>query len=389
MKKGKEKESPQFYTKPIKFKLNPTEEQEKYMKMHGVSTSIIWNKMLALAKEEEKPNFFEIAKNIKDWRKGDELLSKINYDVLAYVKDHIQNGFYKKGGGNRLKFKRIKGMYECSFSFRRFHIDKTNKNFKVKLPTVRGGESHWVKFKPHRWHEDADIKTGTITLDNTGRWYFVINFRINKPLPKKKKYNKSNTVGMDFGSKTAITLSDGTKLDSPDTSKYDNKIEKLQRALSKKEKGSNRYKKARIRLAKWIKRKKYFLSHWTHKISHDLTKSDYNAYAVEDWNVASMIVQNSKNKSVPNKARKSFNRVLAGNSIGDIRKKLLYKSDLVGKTYIKIDPRNTSRTCSSCGEVYEELNILEREWTCKCCGAKNDRDINAAQNMKNKALDSR
>lgn len=386
MKKGKEKEAPQFYTKPVKFKLNPTKEQEEYMKMHGVSTSIIWNKMLALAKEEEKPNFFEIAKNIKDWRQGDELLSKINYDVLAYVKDHMQNGFYKKGGGKRLKFKRIKGMYECSFSFRRFPIDKTNKNFKVKLPTVRGGETHWVKFKPHRWYDDADIKTGTITLDNTGRWYFVINFRINKPLPKKKKYNKSNTVGMDFGSKTAVTLSDGTKLNPPDTSKYDNRIEKLQRALSKKEKGSNRYKKARIRLAKWIKRRKNFISHWTHQVSHDLTQSDYKAYAVEDWNVASMLIQNKKNKALPNKAKRSFNRTLKTNSIGDIRTKLAYKSDLMGKTYIKIDPRNTSRTCSSCGSVYENLNVLEREWTCESCGAVNDRDINAAQNIKNKAF---
>ena len=243
-----------------------------------------------------------------------------------------------------------------------------------------------MKFKPHRWHDDADIKTGTITLDNTGRWYFVINFRINKPLPKKKKYNKSSTVGMDFGSKTAVTLSDGTKLNPPDTSKYDNRIEKLQRALSKKEKGSNRYKKARIRLAKWIKRRKNFISHWTHQVSHDLTQSDYKAYAVEDWNVASMLIQNKKNKVLPNKAKRSFNRTLKTNSIGDIRTKLAYKSDLMGKTYIKIDPRNTSRTCSSCGSVYENLNVLEREWTCESCGAVNDRDINAAQNIKNKAF---
>ena len=95
--------------------------------------------MLALAKEEEKPDFFKIAKNIKKWREGDELLSKIPYDVLGYVKDQIKNGFYKKGGGRRLKFKRIKGMEECSFCFRRFPIDKTHKKWKVRLPSAKGG----------------------------------------------------------------------------------------------------------------------------------------------------------------------------------------------------------------------------------------------------------
>ena len=214
----------------------------------------------------------------------------------------------------------------------------------------------------------------------------AINFRINRPLPKKKKFNKSSTLGMDFGSKTAITLSDGSKLNPPDTSKYDTQIERQQRKLSGKKKGSNRYRKSRIRLAKWIKRRSNFISHWTHQISHNLSKSDYNAFAVEDWNIQGMIIQNKKNKSLPNKATKSFNRRLKTISIGDFRTKLSYKSDLTGKTYIPIDPRNTSRTCSSCNHLYEELDIKERFWTCDSCGAKNDRDINAAQNIKNKAF---
>ena len=388
MKKAKAKAEPQFYTRVVKFQLLPSKAQEEYLKMYGMATSIVWNKMLAIAKEEEKPDFFKIAKNIKEWREGDDLLSKVNYDVLGYVKDQIMNGFYKKGGGKRLKFKRIKGMEECSFSFRRFPIDKTYKKWKVRLPSAKGGVeiNRWVKFNPHRWFEEGEIKTATISLDNAGKWHMAINFRINRPLPKKKKFSKKNTVGMDFGSKTAITLSDGSKLNPPDTSKYDTQIERLQRKLSKKEKGSNRRRKARIRLAKWIKRRSNFISHWTHQMSFNLSQSDYNAFAVEDWNIQKMMIQNKANKDLPNKAKRSFNRRLRTVSIGDFRTKLSYKSDLTGKTYIPIDPRNTSRTCSSCNHLYEDLDIKERFWTCDGCGAENDRDINAAQNIKNKAF---
>ena len=388
MKKSKPKAEPQFYTRVVKFQLLPSKDQEEYLRMYGMATSIIWNKMLALAKEEDKPDFFKIAKNIKKWREGDDLLSKINYDVLGYVKDQIKNAFWKKGGGRKLKFKRIKGMDECSFSFRRFPIDKTYKKWKVRLPSTRGGVevNRWVKFNPHRWFDEGEIKTATISLDNTGKWHMAINFRINRPLPKKKKYNKSNTIGMDFGSKTAITLSDGSKLNPPDTLKYDRQIERLQRKLSNKEKGSNRYKKARIRLAKWIKRRSNFISHWNHQISYDLSQSKYNAFAVEDWNIQRMMVENKKNKTLPNKAKRSFNRKLKTLSLGDFRTKLSYKSDLTGKTYIPVNPRDTSRTCSSCGFLYENLNVTERSWVCDSCGTENDRDINAAENIKNKAL---
>ena len=385
----KKKAEPEYYTRVAKLRLYPNEEQEKVLRMYGAATGIIWNKMLALAKEEEKPDFFKIAKNIKDWRKDDDLLSKINYDILAFVKEQIQNGFYKKGGGRRLKFKRIKGMTECSFCFRRFPIDKTYKKWKLKLPSSKTAPkfNQWIKFVPHRWFEEGEIKRATISLDTTGKWYVAINFRINRPLPKKKKYNRSNTVGMDFGSKTAITLSDGSKLNPPDTSKYDRRIEMLQRKLSKKEKGSKRREKARLRLAKWIKRRSDFISHWTHQVSYDLTKSDYNAFAVEDWGIQKMMVDNKKNKKVPGRAKRAFNRRLRTISIGDFRNKLSYKSDLTGKTYIKINPKNTSRTCSSCGHLYEELHITERHWACEKCKAENDRDINAAQVVKEKAFE--
>ena len=116
MKKAKTKTEPQFYTRVVKFQLLPSKTQEKYLKMYGMATSIIWNKMLAIAKEEEKPDFFKIAKNIKEWREGDDLLSKVNYDVLGYVKDQIMNGFYKKGGGKRLKFKRMENLEMSAYN---------------------------------------------------------------------------------------------------------------------------------------------------------------------------------------------------------------------------------------------------------------------------------
>ena len=384
------KAEPTFYTRVAKLRLYPTKEQEKILRMYGAATGIVWNKMLAIAKDEDKPDFLKIAKNIKDWREGDDLLSKINYDILGYVKDHMQKAFYKKGGGRRLKFKRIKGMTDFSFSFRRFSVDKTYNKWKLKLPSSKAAPkfNQWIKFEHHQWHEpEGEIKTATIKLASTGKWYVAINFRINRPLPKKKKYNKSNTVGMDFGSKTAITLSDGSKHNPPDTIKYDRMICKLQRQLCRKKKGSKRREKARKRLATWITRRSDFISHWTHQISYDLSKSDYNAFAVEDWGIQNMMMENKKNKKMPGKAKRAFNRRLRTVCIGDFRSKLSYKSDLTGKTCIKISPKNTSRTCSSCGHLYEELNICEREWTCEKCGSENDRDVNAAKNIKKKAFE--
>ena len=66
---------------------------------------------------------------------------------------------------------------------------------------------------------------------------------------------------------------------------------------------------------------------------------------------------------------------------------LEYKADWYGKNILKIGVfAPSSKTCSNCGYINNELQLSNREWTCKSCSIKHDRDINAAINIKSFAL---
>lgn len=204
------------------------------------------------------------------------------------------------------------------------------------------------------------IKTITVKRDNIGDFYICISLEQEET---KKDITSGKIVGIDFGLKTFLTLSDNTKIESPRYYlKHLKELKKLQKRLSKKQKNSNNYKKAKRRLAKLhIKvantRRDYF-----HKLSNKIA-NNVDFVVIEDLNIKSM--------------QRLWGRKISDYAFSEFVKILEYKTNL-----IKIDRfYPSSKTCSQCGYVLEELDLKTRTWQCPECKAKHLRDLNAAINI--------
>ncbi len=203
------------------------------------------------------------------------------------------------------------------------------------------------------------IKSLTIKRDNIGDFYICVSLETQKPTP----ITTGKSVGMDFGLKTFLTLSDNTTINAPLFYLKSLKILKTkQKALSLKANGSNNRKKARIQLAKLhIKlanqRKDCFF-----KLANDLAK-EYENIFIEDLNLKAMA--------------KLWGRKVNDLAFNEFINILSTKTNIVKIN--KFYP--SSKTCSSCGYIKKDLDLKDRVFDCPNCGIKIDRDHNASLNI--------
>src|SRR3990170_4159608 len=181
-----------------------------------------------------------------------------------------------------------------------------------------------INIKQHRKLE-GKIKTATVSKMPTGKYYISILIEQDKELPKKRKIKEKTTIGIDLGIKTFATISDGRKIDNPKYLKNSlRKLKRQQRWLSRKVKG--------------------------------MVKNHCLAQAISDV------------------------------SWGEFRRQLEYKTEWYGKNLLVIGRFEASSKTCICGQVNQELKLSDREWICKECGTKHDRDVLAANNIKKFAL---
>lgn len=183
-----------------------------------------------------------------------------------------------------------------------------------------------------------------------------------------------NSLGMDFGLKHFLTLSDGRKIDSPEYFKKAlDKLRKEQRKLSKKQKGSKKRERQRIKVVKVHQHIANQRHDFLHKLSASLVKDNqFDAFCVEDLNLNAM--------------KKIWGRKISDLSYYAFQKMLEYKCEKNEKKAIKIgrfDP--SSQICSSCG-YRQKMPLDKRTYECPECGMSLDRDVNAAINIRNFAL---
>jgi len=179
----------------------------------------------------------------------------------------------------------------------------------------------------------------------------------------KENITSGKIVGIDFGLKTFLTLSDNTKVKSPQYYlKHLNQLKKLQKRLSKKIKGSNNYKKAKRKLSKLHQKVINARRDFFHKLANSLAKK-YEYIAIEDLNIKAM--------------QRLWGRKISDLAFSEFVSVLEYKINL-----IKIDRfYPSSKTCSNCGFVLERLNLKDRVWICSECKTEHDRDLNASINI--------
>ena len=232
-----------------------------------------------------------------------------------------------------------------------------------------------IKFVLTSRVKNGKIGTATISMNPSGQYF--ISFIVHTPeeYPEfNKPISKDNSLGMDFGLKHFLTLSDSRTIDSPEYFKHAlDKLRKEQRKLSKKQKGSKNKEKQRIKVAKVHQHIANQRQDFLHKLSTGLIKeSQFDVFCMEDLNLNGM--------------KKIWGRKVSDLSYYTFQQMMLYKSIKYGKKVIKIGKFNpSSQICSNCGHR-QKMKLDQRTYVCPECGMNIDRDVNASINIRNFAL---
>lgn len=361
--------------KAYKYRLYPNKQQiEQIQKTFGCCR-FVYNQTLAYRKElyeTKKESMSKIDCNnyvnqvLKKEHKWLKEVDKFALTNSVYNMNSAYQKFFKEHTGYpKFKSKRDhKKSYSTNFTNN--NIKVLFKNNRIKLPKLK-----WVKAKIHR-EFTGKIKSVTISQIPSGK-YFVSILVETEHIPMKEN---NNSVGIDLGIKDLLITSDGEKFDNiRTTKKYEDKLAKEQRKLSRKIKGSKNWNKQRIKVARIHEKIHNTRIDYLHKISHQLI-SENQVIVSEDLAVSNMV--------------KNHNLAKAISDCGwyELTRQLTYKTEWNDRIYIKIGRYvPSSQTCNVCGYVNKDIKDLSvREWICPECGTIHDRDINAAINILNEGL---
>ena len=208
--------------------------------------------------------------------------------------------------------------------------------------------------------DDAKLINLTVSKDKSERYFVSILVETDLKLLKKVKAE----VGIDVGIKTLATTSDGDRLENPRSLvRREKRLKRLQRRLSRKVKGSNNRKKARLKVAKLHARVGDTRRNAIQKFTTEVIREN-QAIFVEGLNVAGMLQNHCLAKHIGDAA------------FAEIFRELEYKAHWYGRTYLELDRFfPSSKLCSSCGHLLDELPLSVREWDCPGCGAQKVKSV--------------
>jgi IS605 OrfB family transposase len=234
-----------------------------------------------------------------------------------------------------------------------------------------------IKYQKFPWlkemHRDSHAQPFAYLATAWSRFFSEI--KANKRA--KKKRTAHEIIGVDFGIKSAATLSTGENIASPMPLKSAlRRLKMRSRSISRKIKGSNNQKKSILKLSILHARIANLRADFSHQLTTHLCREN-QTIVIEDLHVAGM-VKNEK-----------LSRALNDVGFGNIRRQLEYKA-LRYDTKLIIADRwyPSSKLCSSCYWKNDALTLQERSWCCKNCNTLHDRDVNAAINLKRLATET-
>jgi len=257
-----------------------------------------------------------------------------------------------------------------------FRIDGTNihvNNGTIKLPKI--GK---VRLKERDYIPVSDVKylNATISKD-VDRWFVSVNVSYEEDIKTIKDRSIEEVIGIDLGIKELAVLSNGEVFHNPkNTKRFSSRLKRSQRSLSRRQKNSTNRKKQRIKVAKVHRkiRNCRFDSH--HKITSSITKTKCRIISLEDLNVQGMV----KNRKL--------SRAISDVAFGEFKRQIEYKTMFYGGEMFLIDRWfPSSKLCSNCGNIKEDLKLSDRIYNCEC-GLNLDRDLNAAINIENYCINN-
>ena len=351
--------------KTLKFKLY-NHKRNRFLKRSINVAGVIYNHCIALHKRYYRMwskylNCAKLQAHIAKLRKRKEFWQSVGSQAVQDICQRIEKAYqlffkHHKKGVRPPNFKKV----------RRY------KSFTLKQAGYKflGGNRIKIGSRIYQYWNSREIegKVKTLTIKRTplGELFMVVV--IDGVIEPQIKIETSRIAGFDFGLKTFLTVSDGSKIESPQFLKQSlTVIKKASRQHSKKVKGSANRERARKHLVRKHEDVSNRRSDWFWKLAHDLTDR-FDVLCFETLNLKGM--------------QCLWGRKISDLAFGEFIKILEWVAQKKEKQVVFIDRwYPSSKTCNHCGHVLKELDLSVREWRCPSCQSVNGRDENAAKNI--------
>ena len=353
----------------------PNKTQETVLAQAFGNSRFVWNYFVAIFRNKDIDNKDKIYPSIKELKEihGFDFLklspSCCQQQTIRHF-EQTKKQFFNKKRKERIgppKFKK-KGVSKDSIAFSGSGIYETNDKIKlVGLGKLKlRGEIDLNSLSRKQ------IKSITISKDKCNHYYASVCYEVEIEITERdfKLRNKNKSVGLDLGLTHFLIDSQGKKVENPKFLKHElEKLIFLDRCLSRKKKGSNSYKKCKLKRAKLFKKITNKRNYFFHCVSKELINK-FDFIYIEDLSVKNMIKNRKLSRAIQDTSWSRFVSILS------------YKCDWYGVSLHKINKWfASSKTCSECGYQIDKLDLSIREWQCSDCGSIHDRDINAAINI--------
>ena len=362
--------------KAFKFRLYPNTSQEILINKTFGCVRLVYNYFLDECINKGYIRAFDMCSEIKELYNKYPFLKEIDSCSLRCAVFNLENSF-KNYFSKRTNYPKFKSRFNKQ-SFKRTCTKRTYKgkeysniildlnNKKIKLPKLG-----FVDIRGYRNLKGINGRIINVTVEKeiTNKYYVSVIF--DEVQTVSSKVIPDNIVGIDLGVKDLVVTSDGEKYSNPkEVLRREKRLKRLQRKLSRQERGSNNYYKTKLAIARLHSKIKNSRKHNIIKIVNRLVK-EHDIIISEKLNVREM---SSNHKLAKNILDASFNKVC---------RMLKWKCNLLGKYYYQVDTYfPSSKKCSHCDAITDKTKDLGvRHWTCINCGCENDRDINASINI--------
>ena len=352
-----------------KYRFYPNAIQRKQLAVEFGNARFVWNRCLDLrskAYETDKTrhNYVSLNRIVTEWKRGEfPWLAESAACCLTQAlidQDKAYKSFFEKRG----RYPRFKSRHDrqaVRYQLDQRQIERAYKAGEfLKLPKLGTLKVRWSQVPT------GTPKMATVSKTPDGRYFVAFSCEVEI----QSKPTTGNAVGLDLGVKDVVVDSDGWKSGNPRHLKGRLRhLKRQQRRLARMRKGSNRRNRQRIKVARIHARIAASRADFLHKTTTSIIRRA-DVIAIEDLHVKGMV----KNHHLAG--------AIADVGMGEFRRQLEYKAAWNGRE-LRIAGRfaPTSKTCSECQHVMDKMPLSVREWTCPECGAKHDRDTNAARNI--------
>jgi putative transposase len=365
-----------------KFQLRPTDDQARQLRRIAGCVRFVWNQGLALQKANHETGgkligYVAMAKHLTVWRHNQDTawLAEAPIHPLQQTLrdlDRAYTNFFQK----RADFPRFKKKGQGdSFRYpdpKQFKLDPPNN--RVFLPKLG-----WVRYRNSR---DIEGQAKNITVSQSGGQWFVSIQTEREVAPPV--HPSASMVGVDLGIARFATLSDGTVFVPVNSFKqHQVRLARYQRAMSRKVKFSNNWKKAKAKVQKLHQKIANTRRDYLHKTTTAISQN-HAVVVIEDLQVRNLSKSAAGTADHPGrhvKAKTGLNRAILDQGWFEFRRQLEYKQDWWGGEVLVVPPQNTSRTCPCCGHVAKENRQTQARFACVACGFEENADLVGAINV--------